>query len=117
MSKEYILAIMNEKTGMLVKDIEIGKRLKIKVRSCDSLAGADFVAVKRTNKDFIESSLVDAKSTASAISDDENNYIPVILDCDVKVSTLDGEEIDRMKLVEIHRGETLGAQLLKQLLS
>lgn len=117
MSKEYILAIMNEKTGMLVRDIEIEERLKIKVRSCDSLVGADFVAVREKDKDFIENSLIDAKSIASAISDDENNYIPVILDCDVKVTTLEGKEIDRMKLVEIHRGETLGQRLLKELFS
>lgn len=117
MSKEYVLAIMNEKTGMLVRDIEIKERLKVKVHSCDALMGAEFIAVRNNNADFIESSLIDAKSTASAISDDENNYIPVIFECDVKVSTLDGEEIDRMKLVEIHRGETLGAQLFKQLLS
>ena len=115
MSKEYILAIMNEKTGMLVRDIEIEECLKIKVRSCYSLAGAKFIAVRSNNADFIESSLVDAKSTASAISDDENNYIPVIIDCDVKVTTLDGEEIDRMKLVEIHIGETLGLRLLEKL--
>lgn len=117
MSKEYVLAIMNEKTGMLVRDIEIKERLKVKVHSCDALMAAEFIAVRNNNADFIESSLIDAKSTASAISDDENNYIPVIFECDVKVSTLDGEEIDRMKLIEIHRGETLGAQLLKQLLS
>ena len=117
MSKEYILAIMNEKTGMLVRDIEIKERLKVKVRTCDALISADFVAVRNNNADFVESSLADAKSTASAISDDENNYIPVILDCDVKVTTLGGEEIDRMKLVEIHRGETLGQRLLKELLS
>ena len=117
MSKEYVLAIMNEKTGMLVRDIEIKERLKVKVHSCDALMAAEFIAVRNNNADFIESSLIDAKSTASAISDDENNYIPVIFECDVKVSTLDGEEIDRMKLIEIHRGETLGAQLLKQLFS
>ena len=117
MSKEYVLAIMNEKTGMLVRDIEIKERLKVKVHTCDALMGADFVAVRNNNADFIESSLVDAKSTASAISDDENNYIPVIVECDVKVSTLDGEEIDRMKLIEFQRGKTLGEKSLKELLS
>ena len=116
MSKEYILAIMNEKTGMLVRDIEIKEHLKVKVHSCDALMGAEFIDVRNNNANFIESSLIDAKSTASAISDDENNYIPVIFECDVKVSTLDGEEIDSMKLVEKHRGETLGLRLLKELL-
>lgn len=116
MSKEYILAIMNEKTGMLVSDIEIKERLKVKVHTCDALMGADFVAVRNNNADFIESSLIDAKSTASAISDDERNYIPVIIECDVKVTTLDGKEIDRMQLVEKNRGEKLGLELLEKLL-
>ncbi len=117
MSKEYILAIMNENTGMLVRDIEIEERLKIKVRSCDSVSGAEFVAVREKDKDFIESSLIDAKSTASAISDDESNYIPVIIECDVKVTTLDGEEIDRMQLVEEHREQTLALGVLAKLFS
>lgn len=117
MSKEYILAIMNEKTGMLVRNIEIEERLKIKVCSCDSVSGAEFIAVRSNDTNFIESSLVDARSTASAISDDNNTFIPVIIECDVKVANLDGEEIDRMKLVEIHRGEMLGQRLLKELLS
>ena len=116
MSKEYILAIMNEKSGMLVREIETKERLKIKVHSCDSMSGAEFVAVRSNDADFIESSLIDAKSTADAISDEENNFIPVIIECDVKVTTLDGKEIDRMKLVEKHRGETLGLRLLKELL-
>ena len=116
MSKEYVLAIMNEKTGMLVSDIEIKERLKVKVHTCDALMGADFVAVRNNNSDFVESSLIDAKSTASAISGDENNYIPVIFECDVKVTTLDGKEIDRMQLVEKHRGGKLGLELLEKLL-
>lgn len=116
MSKEYVLAIMNEKTGMLVSDIEIKERLKVKVHTCDALMGADFVSVRNNNADFIESSLIDAKSTASAISGDENNYIPVIFECDVKVTTLDGKEIDRMQLVKKHRGENLGLELLEKLL-
>lgn len=116
MDKEYILAIMNEKTGMLVREIETKERLKIKVHSCDSLSGAEFVACRNNNADFTESSLIDAKSTADAISDDTNNFIPVIIECDVKVTTLDGKEIERMKLVEKHRGETLGLRLSKELL-
>lgn len=116
MDKEYILAIMNEKSGMLVREIETKERLKIKVHSCDSLSGAEFVACRRTDADFTESSLIDAKSTADAISNDKNNFIPVIIECDVKVTTLDGKEIERMKLVEKHRGETLGLRLLKELL-
>lgn len=117
MSKEYILAIMNVKTGMLVRNIEVEERLKIKVRSCDSISGAEVVAVRETDKDFIESSLINAKSTASAISDDESNYIPVIIECDVKVTTLDGEEIDRMQLVEEHRERTLTRGLLAKIFS
>lgn len=117
MSKEYILAIMNEKTGMLVSDIEIKERLKVKVHTCDALMGADFVAVRNNNADFIESSLIDAKSTASAISGDENNYIPVIFECDVKVSTLDGEEIDRMKLVDEQREKAVARNLLEKIFS
>lgn len=117
MSKEYVLAIMNEKTGMLVSDIEIKERLKVKVHTCDALMGADFVAVRNNNADFIESSLIDAKSTASAISNDENNYIPVIFECDVKVSTLDGGKIDRMKLVDEQREKAVARNLLEKIFS
>ena len=117
MDKEYILAIMNEKSGMLVREIETKERLKIKVHSCDSLSGAEFVACRRTDADFTESSLIDAKSTADAISDDKNNFIPVIIECDVKVTTLDGKEIERMKLVYEHREKTFALELLEKLFS
>ena len=117
MDKEYILAIMNEKSGMLVREIETKERLKIKVHSCDSLSGAEFVACRRTDADFTESSLIDAKSTADAISDDKNNFIPVIIECDVKVTTLDGKEIERMKLDNEHREKTFALDLLEKLFS
>ena len=117
MDKEYILAIMNEKSGMLVREIETKERLEIKVHSCDSLSGAEFVACRRTDADFSEFSLTDAKSTADAISDDTNNFIPVIIECDVKVTTLDGKEIERMKLVNERREKTFALDLLEKLFS
>ena len=99
MSKEYILAIMEEKTGMLVSDIKVGERLKINVQASDAVIGAEFIAARDNNAEFNENSLETAKSTSKKISDGEETYIPVIIECDMKVTTLDGSEIDRSKLV------------------
>ena len=115
MSKEYILAIMEEQTGMLVSDIKVEENLKINVRACDAVIGAEFFATRGNNAEFNENSLENAKSTAKKISDGEKNYIPVIIECDVKVTTLDGDEIDRMKLVDKFR-ESRVMELLKGLI-
>lgn len=105
MSKEYILAIMEEKTGMLVCNIEVEENLKINVQACDAVAGAEFIAVRDNNADFSTQSLNNAKLTAKKIENGEKTYIPVIIECDMKVSTLDGNEIDRVKLINNHRGK------------
>ena len=75
------------------------------------------MACRREDADFTERSLIDAKSTADAVSDDTNNFIPVIIECDVKVTTLDGKEIERMKLVNEPREKTFALDLLEKLLS
>lgn len=115
MSKEYVLAIMEEKTGMLVCDIEVEKHLKINVQACDAVVGAEFIAVRDNNADFFEKSLENAKLTAKKIGNGEKTYIPVIIECDMKVTTLDGDEIDRVKLINKHRG-TMVADFIKGLI-
>lgn len=115
MSKEYILAIMEEKTGMLVSDIEVEENLKINVRACDAVIGAEHIAVRDNNADFLEKSLDNAKLTAKKIENGEKTYIPVIIECDMKVTNLDGNEIDRVKLINKHRG-TMVADFIKGLI-
>jgi len=115
MSKEYVLAIMEEKTGMLVCDIEVEEHLKINVQACDAVVGAEFIAVRDNNADFFEKSLENAKLTAKKIGNGEKTYIPVIIECDMKVTTLDGDEIDRVKLINKHRG-TMVADFIKGLI-
>ena len=116
MSKEYILAIMEEKTGMLVSDIEVGERLSVKVRSCDAVIGAQHVAVRNSDADFFERSLKSAKATAKKIGSEKKSFVPVIIECDMKVTTLDGKEIDRLKLVEEHRKNEFSSEFLKGLI-
>ena len=116
MSKEYVLAIMEEKTGMLVCDIEVGERLEIKVRSCDAVIGAQHVAVRNNDAEFFDRSLKRAKATAKKIGNEKKNYIPVVIECDVKVTTLDGKEIDRLKLVEEHRKNEFSLDFLNGLI-
>ena len=54
MSKEYILAIMNEKDGYLVQDIEFKDELQVYVTMCDAVATSKVVAVRDNDADFTE---------------------------------------------------------------
>lgn len=116
MSKEYILAIMNKKDGYLVQDIEFKDELQVYVQMCDAVACSKVVAVRDDNADFTESSLKRVKTATETINNENKKYIPVIIECDIKVKTLDGEEIDREKLVEEYRKNASPIELLQGLL-
>ncbi|WP_049555599.1 MULTISPECIES: hypothetical protein [Granulicatella] len=114
MSKEYILAIMNKKDGYLVQDIEFKDELRIKINSCDAVKCAKHVAVRDNDAEFTEKALERANKTAEMLTGEGKKYIPVVIECDIKVTTLDGEEIDRMKLVEEYQNNPF--EFLKELL-
>ena len=115
MSKEYILAIMNEKSGYLVQDIEFKDELRIKISSCDAVKCAKHVAVRDNDANFDEKSLERVNNASTTITGEGNKYIPVVIECDIKVTTLDGVEIDRMKLVEEHQEDMNPFEFLKRL--
>lgn len=117
MSKEYILAIMNKESGFLVQDIEFTDELRVKIESCDAVKCAKHVAVRDNNADFNEKSLERAKNASETITGEGKEYIPVIIECDIKVTTLDGEEIDRVKLIEEHGKNINPFEFLNGLLS
>ena len=116
MSKEYILAIMNKKDGYLVQDIEFKDELQVYVQMCDTVACSKVVAVRDNDADFTESSLKRVKTATETINNENKKYIPVIIECDIKFKTLDGEEIDREKLVEEYRKNASPIELLQGLL-
>lgn len=115
MSKEYILAIMNKNDGYLVQDIEFKDELQVYVQMCDAVACSKVVAVRDNDADFTERSLNRVKTATETINNENKKYIPVIIECDIKVKTLDGKEIDREKLVEEYRKNASPIELLQGL--
>lgn len=103
MSKEYILAVMNEKDGYLVQDVEFQDEMRIKINSCDAVKCAKHIAIRDKDAEFTEKALERAHTTARTITGEGKTYIPVVIECDIKVTTLDGKEIDRVKLVEEYK--------------
>lgn len=117
MSKEYILAIMNKKDGYLVQDIEFKDELRINIQSCDAVKCAKHVAIRDNDANFNEKSLERVKNASETITGEGKEYIPVVIECDIKVTTLDGEEIDRVKLMEEYQENENPFELMKQLFS
>lgn len=117
MSKEYILAIMNKKDGYLVQDVEFTDEFRVNIQSCDAVKCAKHVAVRDNDANFNEKSLERAHTVAKTTTGEGKEYIPVIIECDIKVTTLDGEEIDRVKLIEEYQKNANSLDFLKDLLS
>lgn len=116
MSKEYILAIMNKKDGYLVKEIEFKDEFRVNTSTCDVVKCAKHVAIRDTDANFTEKDLERVNNASETITGEGKEYIPVVIECDITVTTLDGEEIDRVKLVEEYKENENPFELLKQLL-
>lgn len=98
--KEFILTVMHENKGLFIEKAEINDVLGIDVTACDTLMKSQFIETQNENDDFSEKALEHAKETAKKIGLKDETFIPVIIECNYTVKTLDGKEIDREKLLE-----------------
>lgn len=98
--KEYILTVMHEKKGLFIEKAEVNDVLGIDVTACDTLLKSQFIDVQNEDSDFSEKALEHAKETALRIGRKEETFIPVIIECNYTVKTLDGKEIDRDELLK-----------------
>lgn len=97
--KEHILTVMHENKGLFIEKLEVNDVLGIDVTACDTLLKAKFIAVQEDG-DFEEKALEHAKETAGKIGRKKDSFIPVIIECNYTVKTLDGKEIDRDELLK-----------------
>lgn len=113
--KEYILTVMHENKGLFIEKAEVNDVLGIDVTACDTLIKSQFVDIQNENDDFSEKALEHAKETALRIGRKDETFIPVIIECNYTVKTLDGKEIDREKLLKNCVGNMSALDLLKSL--
>lgn len=98
--KEHILTVMHEKKGLFIEKAEVNDVLGIDVTACDTLLKSQFIDVQNEDSDFSEKALEHAKETAKKIGRKDETFIPVIIECNYTVKTLDGKEIDREELLK-----------------
>jgi hypothetical protein len=97
--KEYILTVMHENKGLFIESLKINDVLGVDITACDALLKSKFIEVQK-DSDFSEKALEHAKETAKRIGRKEETFIPVIIECNYTVKTLDGKEIDRDELLK-----------------
>ena len=97
--KEHILTVMHENKGLFIEKLEINDVLGIDITACDTLLKSKFIAVQEDG-DFEEKALEHAKETAGKIVRKKESFIPVKIECNYTVKTLDGKEIDREELLK-----------------
>lgn len=97
--KEYILTVMHENKGLFIENVEFNDFLGVDVTACDTLMKAKFIEVQEDG-DFAEKALEHAKETAKKIGRKKESFIPVIIESNYTVKTLDGKEIDRDELLK-----------------
>ena len=99
MSKEYILTVMHENKGLFIESLKFNDVLGIDITACDALLKSKFIEVQE-DVDFSEKALEHAKETAEKIGRKDETFIPVIIECNYTVKTLDGKEINRDELLK-----------------
>ena len=97
--KEHILTVMHKDKGLFIENVEFNDLLGVDVTACDTLMKAKFIEVQGDG-DFEEKALEHAKETALKIGRKKETFIPVIIECNYTVKTLDGKEIDREELLK-----------------
>ena len=97
--KEYILTVTHENKGLFIESLKINDVLGIDITACDTLLKSKFMEVQE-DSEFSEKALDHARETAKKIGRKEETFIPVIIECNYTVKTLDGKEIDREELLK-----------------
>ena len=90
---------MHENKGLFIESLKINDVLGIDITACDTLLKSKFIEVQEDG-DFSEKALEHAKETAKKIGQKEETFIPVIIECNYTVKTLDGKEIERDELLK-----------------